>query len=183
MFLTTNRRYSIDEAIQSRVDIILPFPSLGLEPRCRVWRSTITANGDRDRFDVDVANYLEEIAAVNMSIREIKNIVKRALMSKIGLQAKVTGLDLLRLVETRFWAQDYWAQSVMAQPAMPQQAIPQQMIAQQGIAQPAMAPRAMAQSAMPQHGMPQQGIPQSAMAQQGIAQQGMIQPAMDPPAI
>ncbi|KAK8126927.1 P-loop containing nucleoside triphosphate hydrolase protein [Apiospora kogelbergensis] len=161
VFLTTNRKYSIDEAIQSRVDIILQFPSLGLEPRCRVWRSTITANGDRDRFDVDVANYLEEIAAVNMSIREIKNIVKRALMSKTGLQTKVTGLDLLRLVETRFWAQDYWAQSVMPQPAMPQQVMPQQIIAQDGIARPAMAQPAMGQPAI-----------------QDIAQQALAQPAL-----
>ncbi|KAK7990180.1 hypothetical protein PG989_010495 [Apiospora arundinis] len=99
LFLTTNRMESIDAAFQSRIDLMLPFDPLTREAR-------------HDRFGV-YPEELEELAAMDLNGREIKNLVKMALVLHVAEDkgqgadnnTKVIGGNLLKLAKMRIRAQ------------------------------------------------------------------------------
>jgi SpoVK/Ycf46/Vps4 family AAA+-type ATPase len=76
--LTTNRINTIDPAFRSRVDLILPYQDLEEGARKQVWKNFIRrlpaddAQMNDDDFD--------ELAKTSMNGREIKNLIKTALV-------------------------------------------------------------------------------------------------------
>ena len=106
---------SIDAAFQSRIDLMLPFDPLTLEARREVWRSFVEVNGGSDKFDVDDATHLAELAALDLNGREIKNLVKTALVLNVAEGGgagnnnnnnnKVAGGNLVKLAKMRIRAQ------------------------------------------------------------------------------
>ncbi|KAJ4354401.1 uncharacterized protein N0V89_006137 [Didymosphaeria variabile] len=78
LFLTTNRLSTIDPAFRSRVDLILPYHDLDEAARKQVWKNFIRrlpAN-DVQMNDSD----FDELAKTAMNGREIKNLIKTALV-------------------------------------------------------------------------------------------------------
>ncbi|KUL87578.1 hypothetical protein ZTR_04635 [Talaromyces verruculosus] len=76
MFLTTNRVEAIDDAFQSRMDLIFRYPSLDKAARRQVWERFlgILGPGNHEITDSD----LDEIAKSELNGREIKNAIKTA---------------------------------------------------------------------------------------------------------
>ncbi|KAH8647491.1 P-loop containing nucleoside triphosphate hydrolase protein [Tricladium varicosporioides] len=76
MFLTTNRSDLIDEAFQSRMDLILRYTPLDEPARRQVWKNFL------DMLDEGVCNIEEsdigELAQSELNGREIKNMIKTA---------------------------------------------------------------------------------------------------------
>lgn len=104
LFLTTNRIQTIDPAFQSRIDLILPFDSLTPAARKDVWKNFIARTGGPDKFDIGEAE-LEELAAMDLNGREIKNLVKTALILNVEDKAKVSSDQVLKLANMRLRAQ------------------------------------------------------------------------------
>lgn len=99
LFLTTNRMEVIDPAFQSRVDFILPYTGLTMEAREEVWRNLITRAG-AERMDVSDED-IWKLAQLNLNGREIKNLLKSAML----LDAKVSYNELQSLAQMRVEAQ------------------------------------------------------------------------------
>ncbi|KAK7968671.1 P-loop containing nucleoside triphosphate hydrolase [Apiospora saccharicola] len=126
LFLTTNRMESVDAAFRSRIDLMLPFDPLTPQARREVWRNFLEVNGGEDRFEVG-ADVLEELAGLELNGREIKNLIKTALVLQVaedenengeeeegkdmddegasGSGGKVAGGSLLKLAKMRIRAQ------------------------------------------------------------------------------
>ncbi|KAK8097475.1 P-loop containing nucleoside triphosphate hydrolase protein [Apiospora sp. TS-2023a] len=121
LFLTTNRMESIDAAFQSRIDLMLPFDPLTPQARREVWRNFLEVNGGEGRFEVG-ADDLEELAGLELNGREIKNLIKTALVLQVAEDenengdedmdkedgtsgGKVAGSSLLKLAKMRIRAQ------------------------------------------------------------------------------
>lgn len=80
MFLTTNQIENIDDAFQSRIDLILPYRELTPAARLQVWTNFIAKSGGGSRFDLG-AGQVEDLALkYRLNGREIKNLVKSALL-------------------------------------------------------------------------------------------------------
>lgn len=99
LFLTTNRMEVIDPAFQSRVDFILPYTGLTVEAREEVWRNLITRAG-AERMDVSDED-IRDLAKLNLNGREIKNLLKSAML----LDDKVSTKELQSLALMRVDAQ------------------------------------------------------------------------------
>lgn len=99
LFLTTNRMEVIDPAFQSRVDFILPYTDLTTEAREEVWRNLIIRAGT-ERMDVSDED-IRKLAQLNLNGREIKNLLKSAML----LDAKVSAKELQILAQMRVDAQ------------------------------------------------------------------------------
>ncbi|KAI0109003.1 P-loop containing nucleoside triphosphate hydrolase protein [Nemania sp. FL0031] len=99
MFLTTNRIASIDSAFQSRVDLFPPYYDLTSTARREVWCNFIKRAG-QDKFDVTDES-LEKLAALPLNGREIKNLIKSALLLSLGNGAKVSMNRVFMLAERR----------------------------------------------------------------------------------
>lgn len=96
LFLTTNRMEVIDPAFQSRVDFILPYAGLTSEAREEVWRNLVTRAGTErvDLTDEDIRN----LAKLNLNGREIKNLLKSAMLLDDKVKAEeLHGLALMRV--------------------------------------------------------------------------------------
>jgi SpoVK/Ycf46/Vps4 family AAA+-type ATPase len=104
LFLTTNRMQTIDPAFQSRIDLILPFDSLTPAARKDVWKNIMARTGGADKFDISDAE-LEQLAAMDLNGREIKNLVKTALILNVERPAKVDSAQVLKLAHMRLQAQ------------------------------------------------------------------------------
>ncbi|KAK7923606.1 hypothetical protein PG985_007677 [Apiospora marii] len=113
LFLTTNRMESVDAAFQSRIDLMLPFDPLTETARREVWRNFVDVNGGADRFDVGQAD-LDQFASLDLNGREIKNLIKTAMVLQVAEnegengekeEKKVTGSSLLKLAKMRIRAQ------------------------------------------------------------------------------
>ncbi|KAI0888962.1 P-loop containing nucleoside triphosphate hydrolase protein [Annulohypoxylon maeteangense] len=79
MFLTTNRKDSIDVAFQSRIDLTIPFSQLSKDSRLSVWKNFI----GKEAYFQDEAqgeSRLRGLASHDMNGRQIKNVVKLAKM-------------------------------------------------------------------------------------------------------
>lgn len=76
VFLTTNRISSIDQALQSRVDLFLPYHALDTPARRRVWENFINHIGPT-KFTVSGQD-LDKLAEIQLNGREIKNLIKTA---------------------------------------------------------------------------------------------------------
>ncbi|KAJ4300797.1 hypothetical protein N0V90_002885 [Kalmusia sp. IMI 367209] len=78
LFLTTNRISTIDPAFRSRVDLILPYHDLDEEARKQVWKNFIRRlpSNEVQMYDSD----FDELAKTKMNGREIKNLIKTALV-------------------------------------------------------------------------------------------------------
>ena len=78
LFLTTNRISTIDPAFRSRVDLILPYHDLDENARKQVWKNFIRRlpSHDVQMKDAD----FDELAKTPMNGREIKNLIKTALV-------------------------------------------------------------------------------------------------------
>lgn len=99
LFLTTNRMEVIDPAFQSRVDFILPYTGLTIEAREEVWRNLIIRAG-AERTDISDED-IRELAQLNLNGREIKNLLKSAML----LDDKVNAKELKILAQMRVDAQ------------------------------------------------------------------------------
>jgi SpoVK/Ycf46/Vps4 family AAA+-type ATPase len=75
LFMTTNRADNIDTAFRSRIHISIEYPNLGTCARHQIWRNllkTSTKPNELSYTDID------ELAAVELNGRQIKNILKMA---------------------------------------------------------------------------------------------------------
>lgn len=93
-FLTTNRVSSIDPVFQSRVDLLLHYPDLTPAARRQVWENFIRREG-RDKFDLSEED-IEVLVEVEMNGREIKSLVKSALL--LSLDGEKVGMGILDLL-------------------------------------------------------------------------------------
>lgn len=80
MFLTTNKIKNIDDAFQSRIDIILPYGDLNAEARLQVWVNFINKSGGTELFDLTERQVQQLAKDYHLNGREIKNLVKSALL-------------------------------------------------------------------------------------------------------
>lgn len=80
MFLTTNKIENIDDAFQSRIDIILPYGDLNAEARLQVWVNFINKSGGTELFDLTEQQVQQLAKEYHLNGREIKNLVKSALL-------------------------------------------------------------------------------------------------------
>lgn len=78
--MTTNKLESIDDAFQSRIDIILPYGDLTDEARLQVWINFINKSGGTDVFDLTEQQVQQLAQGYNLNGREIKNLVKSSLL-------------------------------------------------------------------------------------------------------
>lgn len=93
MFLTTNRIQNIDDAFQSRIDIILPYGDLTAEARLQVWVNFIKKSGGPKKFDLTELEVEKLAQNYHLNGREIKNLVKSSLLvaGKFGDTSPSTG--------------------------------------------------------------------------------------------
>lgn len=80
MFLTTNKIENIDDAFQSRIDIILPYGELSAEARLQVWINFINKSGGTELFDLTEQQVQQLAKDYHLNGREIKNLVKSSLL-------------------------------------------------------------------------------------------------------
>lgn len=80
MFLTTNKIENIDDAFQSRIDLILPYGDLTAEARLRVWVNFINKSGGTEAFDLTEQQVQQLAREYSLNGREIKNLVKSSLL-------------------------------------------------------------------------------------------------------
>lgn len=80
MFLTTNKIENIDDAFQSRIDIILPYGDLTAEARLQVWVNFINKTGGTEAFDLTEQQVQQLAREYNLNGREIKNLIKSSLL-------------------------------------------------------------------------------------------------------
>lgn len=80
MFLTTNKIENIDDAFQSRIDLILPYGDLTAEARLQVWVNFINKSGGTEAFDLTEQHVQQLAREYNLNGREIKNLVKSSLL-------------------------------------------------------------------------------------------------------
>ena len=76
MFLTSNRAEKIDPAFESRIDISLNYPKLDLSSRRQIWSQFLRGEKGSAFSDVD----LDNLAQVQLNGRQIKNVLKTALL-------------------------------------------------------------------------------------------------------
>lgn len=74
LFLTTNRRSDIDDAFHSRIHLTVKYKPLSAESRLYVWRTFL---GSQSAIK---AKEMEELAAIELNGRQIKNVIKTAQM-------------------------------------------------------------------------------------------------------
>lgn len=94
MFLTTNRIQNIDDAFQSRIDLILPYSDLDPDARLQVWNNFIEKSGGDEKFDL-LPGDIKCLADYPLNGREIKNLVKSALLiaGKVGDDGEEEAVD------------------------------------------------------------------------------------------
>lgn len=80
MFLTTNKIENIDDAFQSRIDIILPYGDLTAEARLQVWTNFINKSGGTEAFNLTKHQIQQLAQNYHLNGREIKNLVKSSLL-------------------------------------------------------------------------------------------------------
>ncbi|RGP78409.1 hypothetical protein FLONG3_3545 [Fusarium longipes] len=101
-FLTTNRTASIDPAFQSRVDLFLPYKDLTVDARKKVWENFIKrASGDSHTVSDE---QLDELAAIELNGREIKNLIKSAHLLSLKSGGVLEADRLLMLAQNRIAA-------------------------------------------------------------------------------
>ncbi|KAF2688979.1 P-loop containing nucleoside triphosphate hydrolase protein [Lentithecium fluviatile CBS 122367] len=78
IFLTSNRVKNLDEAFESRIDFSFSYKALTESSRRQVWKTFLERipQADRNVSEQD----LDELAGVTLNGREIKNIIKRAVL-------------------------------------------------------------------------------------------------------
>ena len=92
MFMTTNRRDSVDSAVASRIDIIMNFSELERGARSHIWSGFLAKVPDKLN---DVKEHeMDILAKPTCNGREIKSTVKlcHALAEKNGKPVNVTSL-------------------------------------------------------------------------------------------
>ncbi|KAF3013794.1 hypothetical protein E8E14_011088 [Neopestalotiopsis sp. 37M] len=103
LFLTTNRIQVLDPAFQSRVDIFLAYKDLDSAARKEVWRNLLARAGP-DRVHVNDEE-LDVLAAIKLNGREIKSLMKSAMLLDTE-DFKTVGLpELQALADMRIEAQ------------------------------------------------------------------------------
>jgi SpoVK/Ycf46/Vps4 family AAA+-type ATPase len=75
LFLTTNRVDNIDPAFQSRIHISMAYPELTTESRRHIWVNFLKGLNRHEGFE---KKDLDELAAVELNGRQIKNVLKSA---------------------------------------------------------------------------------------------------------
>ncbi|KAF7555355.1 hypothetical protein G7Z17_g2224 [Cylindrodendrum hubeiense] len=102
-FMTTNRTSNLDHAVQSRVDLFLPYVDLTVAARRLVWDNFISKTG-RDKFSISETE-LNDLADLSLNGREIKNLVKTAhLLSLKDTEKKIDMERLSMLAQNRIRA-------------------------------------------------------------------------------
>ncbi|ORY09781.1 P-loop containing nucleoside triphosphate hydrolase protein [Clohesyomyces aquaticus] len=100
LFLTTNRVEDIDAAFQSRIHVALEYPDLNDESRRCIWRNFFRGLGNTEGFS---EQDLEELAKVKLNGRQIKNVLKSAILlaarKKEGLSREY--VDAVLAIEKR----------------------------------------------------------------------------------
>jgi SpoVK/Ycf46/Vps4 family AAA+-type ATPase len=81
LILTTNRVGTFDEALRSRLQLALHFPSLGKDERRKIWCRFINQLGRRgENINEDkLLNRLDELAKFILNGRQIRNAVGTAM--------------------------------------------------------------------------------------------------------
>jgi hypothetical protein len=81
LFLTTNLRDSIDDAILNRVHLTIAFSALTPQVRQQIWRNLLTANttGNEDQTDASWTPAIyEALGDFDINGRAIKNLLRTA---------------------------------------------------------------------------------------------------------
>ncbi|KAK9420615.1 putative AAA+ ATPase domain-containing protein [Seiridium unicorne] len=104
LFLTTDRIQTIDPAFQSRIDLIIPSEPLTSVARKDAWKNFIARTGGPDKFDLSEDD-IEKLVNMNLNGREIKNLVKTALILNVEEGGKVGSSHVLKLANMRLRAQ------------------------------------------------------------------------------
>lgn len=106
LFLTTNRAANIDPAFRSRLHVSLEYPDLPPASRRQVWRNFLEAaaagGGELGRAELGETD-LEELAALDLNGRQIKNILKTAqlLASRKKTPLRRSFIDTILAIEKR----------------------------------------------------------------------------------
>lgn len=81
VFLTTNRHTAFDDAFRSRIHVHLRYADLSRAARLAVWKRFLVTADETSQTGVEVDEAeIEELASRNLNGREIRNIVKTALL-------------------------------------------------------------------------------------------------------
>ena len=70
IFLTTNRLQTIDNAIKSRINLIVTYPQLNEKNRLDIWKKLL-----EDKNLIDKNNAVKELCKLELNGREISNIL------------------------------------------------------------------------------------------------------------
>ncbi|KAI0380663.1 P-loop containing nucleoside triphosphate hydrolase protein [Hypomontagnella monticulosa] len=103
MFLTTNRVRKLDNAFLSRIDLILPYNNLDVKTRRELWVKFVNR---LPSSNVDLSDHdLDDLATNEMNGREIKSVLKTALIIAAGSKPLrkhhlQTVLDIRKRVES-----------------------------------------------------------------------------------
>jgi hypothetical protein len=89
LFFTTNRMNSLDEAVLSRVTLVIKYPKLDAASREKIWKLNLNS------ASLEV-NSLSKLAAIEMNGREIRNYVK---LSSMLYENKVSETEIIELIE------------------------------------------------------------------------------------
>ncbi|KAK8103048.1 hypothetical protein PG984_016194 [Apiospora sp. TS-2023a] len=108
LFMTTNRVYNIDPAFQSRIHVSLEYPDLTPASRRQVWQnfleaaSAAAAGGARGTTELTDAD-LDDLSALDLNGRQIKNILKTAqlLASRKKSPLQRSFIDTVLAIEKR----------------------------------------------------------------------------------
>ncbi|KAL1639530.1 hypothetical protein SLS58_007834 [Diplodia intermedia] len=80
LFMTTNRVRAMDPAFQSRIHLKMAYPDLDVEARRAIWESMIGMVNARGEETAIEGEELDGLARCDLNGREIKNLVKSALL-------------------------------------------------------------------------------------------------------
>lgn len=100
LFLTTNRIADIDAAFQSRIHVSMAYPDLDNDARTMIWKGFVgQLEGDKAFKDTD----LEELSKVTLNGRQIKNVLKSAVLlaRRRGVPVGREQVDLVLGIEKR----------------------------------------------------------------------------------
>lgn len=92
--MTTNRAESIDRAFQSRVHLTLNYPDLQPHAKEQIWRQFVTQSG---KSSCVADETFERLAQLSLNGRQIKNIVKSAMLLATQQNERV-GIEQIQTV-------------------------------------------------------------------------------------
>ncbi|KAL8758795.1 MAG: hypothetical protein Q9199_001206 [Rusavskia elegans] len=108
LFLTTNRKHTIDPAFKSRIHLSIAYPPLSADARRELWNSFITRANRGQTPDWLSTRFLDYLSEQDVNGREIKNVVRvghslsRSVKRDMNTEDLLQGIYALKQTETDF---------------------------------------------------------------------------------